>query len=296
MKALSLFLTLLLIASIAIADDQRPSGDNRITWYYANFPPVTIPDGPQAGTGFYDRITQFIIERLDGYEHEFQVANFKRIINEIRSQEPVCCATLYKTPEREKYVTFSLPVVVVLPSGVVARKADREKLKPYLSEDRTISLERVLQDGNFRVGVAKGRIYTGEIDEILDRYRSSRLVEERAGKDVFQGLFAMLLAGRVDLIIGYPTEAQFVGRTLEKEDQVVFFPVAEMSQTYTLGHVGCPKNDWGQKIIDKVDLILKKHRATPEFIGYYEQWLDDDTIPTYRRIAQDVFSSPGPPP
>lgn len=290
MKTLSIFLTLFLIVSIAIADDQRPSVDNQITWYYANFPPVTIPDGPLAGTGFYDRITQFVIQRLDGYEHESQVANFKRIINQIRLQEPVCCATLYKTPEREEYVTFSIPVVVVLPSGVVARKADREKLNAYISEDQTIFLERVLQDGNFRVGVAKGRVYTGEIDDILDRYRPSFLVEERAGKDVFQGLFTMLLAGRVDLIIGYPTEAQFVGRTLEKEDQVIFFPVAEMSQTYTLGHVGCPKNEWGRKIIDQVNLILEAHRATPEFTGYYEQWLDSDTIPAYRRITQEVFA------
>lgn len=293
MKALSTIFFLLMLASVALADDQHASGDNQITWYYANFPPVTIPDGPHAGTGFYDRITQFIIERLDGYTHDFQVANFKRIINEIRLQEPVCCATLYKTPAREDYVTFSIPVVVVLPSGVVARKTDRAKLSAYIRDDNTLSLESVLQDGNLRVGVSKGRAYTGEIDEILNRYRPSSLIEERAGKDVFQGLLAMLLAGRVDLIIGYPTEAQFVSRMFGQEDQVIFLPVAEMSQTYTLGHVGCPKNEWGQEIIEKVDLILKKHRATPEFTGYYEQWLDEDTIPAYRRITQDVFALPG---
>jgi uncharacterized protein (TIGR02285 family) len=287
-------LVLLLLSSPCLADDLT-SPENRITWYHANFPPVTIPYGPDAGTGFYDRITQFIIQRLDGYEHDFQVANFKRIISEIRSQAPVCCATLYKTPEREKYVAFSMPVVVVLPSGIIARKTDAGKLSAYVAEDNRISFERVMQDGQFSVGVAKGRAYTGAIDTILDRYRSSPLVIERAGKDVFKGLFEMLLAGRVDLIIGYPTEAQYVGRTMGQDDRVVFHPVAEMSQNYTLGHVGCPKNEWGRTIIRQVDAILETYRSTPEFTGFYEHWIDAQTIPAYRQITRDVFAADNAP-
>lgn len=262
-----------------------------LVWYHAQFPPVTIPSGPDAGTGFYDKITQSIIQKLPEYYHRLVVANYQRILHEIEEGNNVCCASLYKTAERDKFTAFSIPVVVVLPNGITIKKKDRAVFSPFINSDGEIELEQLLSDQNLRLGIAEGRKYSGGIDEILQGHISSSNVIARKGSDVFKGLLDMLFRGRIDYLLGYPVEAQYLAGQIGRRDEILFYPVAEVSTQITLGHVGCPDTPWGRLVIEKIDEILRKHRATPEFYEYYENWLDDQTAKDYRKIASDFFAN-----
>lgn len=288
-----LFIFVLLVSSLAFAASTNSASQNHdtITWYHAHFPPVTIPSGPDAGTGFYDKITNFIVDRLPEYQHTFAVANYQRILHEIESEEKVCCASLYRTPEREKYTAFSIPVVVVLPNGIVARRSDKNLFLPYLNAQKKIELSRILEKSGLKLGVAKGRKYSGGIDEIITQHGGTESVVERAGNDVFQGLLNMLFRKRVDYLIGYPVEAQYLAKQINRENDIIFFPVAETTINITLGHVGCPDTEWGKKVISKIDKILLSHRDTPQFLTFYENWLDKETAEDYRNVAVEYFTS-----
>ena len=174
-----LFIFFSLLAPAMAADEKT------LTWYHAHFPPVTIPDGPDAGKGFYDQITRFLIEKLPQYEHQLVIANYKRILQEIQGGQNVCCASLYKTAGRDKYTAFSLPVVVVLPNGITIKRADQRKFSPFVTIDRKIRLKEVLQAETLLLGVAMGRKYSGGIDETLSTYGHEKNMVVRSGKDVF---------------------------------------------------------------------------------------------------------------
>lgn len=268
------------------------SGDNHtITWYRAFFPPVTIPEGPDAGTGFFDRVTQVLTGQMPGYEHDHETANFKRIITELKKEKNICCPSLYKTAAREKYIAFSIPAMVVLPNVVITRKAHHLKFLPYLEKDKKINLSRLLQDNKLTLGISNGRKYSGGIDEILAHSTGSANIVVRSGDDVFKGLLRMLLAGRVDYILGYPIEAKYFLRDTAQLDEIQIYVIAENKISFTIGHVGCPKTEWGKKVIQLIDTVLKDHRQTEEFLGFYEHWLDDETKIYYRQIVQQFFEN-----
>lgn len=286
-----LFCANILISSQLYAEETPSSGKaaETITWLQAYFPPVTIPSGPDAGMGFYDRMTEIIIKNLPQYKHSFVTANVPRIIHEIKNEKRGCCASLYKTTERETYTAFSIPVVIVLPNGVIIRKKDRDLFAPYITASEEIRLSKLIKDESLMLGVAKGRKYSGGIDEILIAHGKAANVMERMGEDVFKGLLDMLLKGRIEYLLGFPVEAQYLAQKNNRGDEIQFFPVAETEVEFTVGHVGCPDTEWGRAIIKEVDKVLLKHRATPVFLELYEDLLDEQTAKNYRKKALRFF-------
>lgn len=212
-----------------------------------------------------------------------------RIIHEIKNEKRGCCASLYKTAERETYTIFSIPVVIVLPNGIIIRKEDQSLFSPYMTADEKLKLTELIEDEYLMLGVAKGRKYSGGIDEILAANPNTTNILERTGNDVFKGLLDMLLKDRIEYILGFPVEAQYMAQKVGRGDEILFYPVAETAVEFTVGHVGCPDTEWGRTIIKEVNKILLNNRTTPEFLGYYENWLDEKTAKSYRNKALRFF-------
>lgn len=290
-KTLLILLSLLLCATTAYSSDkvQQTKQKPDLLWYRAYFPPVTIPHGEDAGTGFYDRINGFLISHLPQYKHTFVTANYQRIAYELKNNNRGCCAALYKTVEREKFTAFSVPVVLVLPNGIIVHKKNKELFSTHLDKDGKLSLISLLNDESLHLGIAKGRKYSGGIDEILSAHAGKINIIERSGNDVFLGLLEMLLMDRVEYILGYPTEAKYLAARMGKQSDIFFYPVAETDVEFTLGHVGCPDTPWGRAIIQEIDKILLENRANPDFISYYTDWLDSETAGKYSSMAREFF-------
>lgn len=262
-----------------------------IKWYRADFPPVTIPDGPDADLGFFDKVTQLLIDQLPEYEHIRYTANFKRIITELKGKDTACCPSLYKTRDRESFIEFSIPAFVVLPNVIITRKDNTKKFEPYLDQDNKLSLSNLLKNPDIRLGISNGRKYSGGIDEIINQSKSSDHILVRAGQDVLKGLLNMLLLGRIDCTMGYPIEVKYVLKNKAEFDKLQIYFIAENEIPYTIGHVGCPKNQWGEEVIATVNQILKAHRQSPEYLNFYKYWLDDETALLYEKIAHTYFET-----
>lgn len=273
----------------SIADDEQQNQEI-INWYRADFPPVSIPRGHHANEGFFDKTMSLLIERLPEYEHQFQIANFKRIMMQLEKNRNVCCPSLYKTKDRERFVTFSTPAMIVLPNGVITPKNNSSKFLPYLDAEGNISLQSLLQDNNITLGISSGRLYSGGIDQILKQFDGNKNLLVRSGDDVFQGLMNMMLLGRIDCLLGYPVEAGYFVRENSKVNDFIYFPIKESSVPFTVGHIGCPNNEWGRTIISRIDEIVKKHRDK-EFINFYGEWLDSATREVHQEMTQDYFNS-----
>ncbi len=268
---------------------RQRSSNQTITWYRADFPPVTIVEGPNAGLGFFDRVTDLLSDQLPDYDHRHQVANFKRIIIELKNKKNVCCPSLYKTRERDTFISFSIPAMVVLPNVLITQKSLKDKLGPYLDRNKRVGLTGLLENKNIRLGISNGRKYSGGIDEVLSQFQGAENISIRSGEDVFKGLLDMLFLGRIDCIIGYPIEASYFLKGKPEFNKLQIYFIAENKIDFTIGHVGCPKTEWGEKIIERVNQVLIEHRQTPEYLDFYEHWLNDDTVPFYKKTVADYY-------
>jgi len=286
---LPIVLLVLVFQQESSAEPTHQSKDE-IVWYRADFPPVTIPCGPDEDTGFFDKAMNHLTDNLLNYEHKFKVANFGRIIAELGRNSKSCCPSLYKNEEREKFIKFSAPAMVVLPNGLISLKKNRKKLAPYIDEKGTISLQKLLQDKQILLGISRGRKYSGGIDQILKQFEGQENILVRSGADVFKGLMLMMNLKRVDCILGYPIEAGYMSKLYPEFEGYDYIPIKESTVPFTVGYVGCPNNEWGRNVIRQVDELILELRDN-EFIEYYGSWLDESTRVMHRKIAQDYYKS-----
>ncbi|WP_342455211.1 TIGR02285 family protein [Spartinivicinus poritis] len=258
-----------------------------ITWYHADFPPGSISKGPDKGKGYNDQTEKFMVKHLPEFQHQFVTANYSRIVHDLKVRNG-CTVGLFKSKKREKFILYSIPRLLVLPNGVVFKKDRLVDFTPYIDENEYISIDKLIGKSHFNVGVAKGRNYAGGIQQALEKYKGKKTIIERVGLDVFSGLFQMLMADHLDYIIGFPVEAKFFARKHGYENAIRFLPVKEMP-LYSKTYMACSKNKWGYEVIDKINQILTKHRHTPEYLSFYEYWLDDAAALRHKQFSHKLF-------
>jgi len=258
----------------------------RILWFHPEQAPLIIKKGYGTGMGTIERMEAFFKAQLTGCLHHYENGNYERILRMIKKKENACCVPLYKTPERERFIEFSIPYQIVLSNALIIMESDRKKFKPFIGPDGKVALEDLLAKG-YRVGVAKGRIYRGVIDQTIDKYRNTpSLVEHDSSEQMIDSLMAMMENGRIDALIAYPIEAQYVAKSIGMK--ALSLPIAGMDD-YGLTSVGCSKTKAGKEIIKKLDALILKYRTTPSFMDYTEHWLDPSALERHRTFTRKEF-------
>lgn len=279
------FWTVLFLATLCLAPPAE-GADKKIIWMETVFPPGYIHEGPLAGLGYEDVITDILQRNLTDYRHETLMGNLARMIHELKQGRPVCNVAFFKTPEREAFMYFSIPSTFTLPNGLITLRKHRDRFGPAPE----VRLKTVLADG-IRLGISRDRSYGKAIDAVLDEFRDRENVFVHSGKDVFGSLLRMLLSGRLDCMLGLPEEVGYVAEQMEVRNRIVTIPLIENEGTYDawLGGVACSKTPWGREVIDRINGILRRERPTEQYRGAYERWLDPDAIESYRRLYDSVF-------
>lgn len=275
-------LVLLCFSQSAVAQD-------KITWLEANFPPYLIHDGKYKGQGYGDTVTNILIEKLKNYEHERVQANISRHYDLFKKGENVCTVGLYKNPDREKFLYFSIPSFFTLPNVIVINKKKYEAF----GGKNTVSLSEVLKKNTLVIGQAKNRSYGPIIDSIFNKYGNDANVFSYEGKTLSLSFFEMLKRDRLDGIIGLPEEVLYQAENLGIRDQILTLSIAENQQSLDawLSYVACSKTPWGKKVIDDINAVLLEQRPKERYRAAYERWLDDGSIPGYREAYDKYFLS-----
>ena len=241
----------------------------------------------QQDQGYGDIITDIIQQGLIDYEHDTITTNITRHFYKFKQGEKVCSVGLYRTPEREEFMYFSMPSFLTLPPVLIIKKDGLSRFGNRTS----VQLAEILGDKKLMVGMSKDRSYGTTTDDILKKHKGSNNILESTGQELSLNLFKMLLKGRLDGIIGLPEEALYQAEQLGIRDQLMTLTIEENQNGYEgwMSSVGCSKNAWGKAIIDKINEILLKQRPTERYRTAYERWLDPNSIENYRRVYKDVF-------
>jgi len=283
MKTLYIILSTSFI--IALMGCFEVQAKEKVIWYQPDFPPYIVLDGQAKKNGIDNRIGQYIIQHMPEYDHTYQVANYTRILNELRNQKHGVVTPLFKTPEREQYILYSkLASYLVLPNGLIIHRADKEKFQPFLLGDGTLDIEAVCKSKRIKIGIATGRSYSGILDEMIEKYKDTGIFYKRAGIGQL-GLLEMVKIRRIDTAFGFPVEIKYASlkadlETLRVAKMVPYIPV----------FFGVPKNDWGQTLISKLNVILKKKGTLTEFKNYYEYWLNEIDKTYYQKLVQEYYA------
>jgi len=271
------------LINIGFANDK-----NEITWYRPDFPPANFVSGLMEGLGYNDQTQKFLTQNLSQYQHHNAVASYKRVLHNLRFGNG-CVIGLFKTQERQKYLTFSTPNLITFPNGIVFKEDDLMKFKPYINKDEFISIKKLLKNQSLVVGIADGRNYSGGINKYLFLYQHQSNIHLRSGTNVFTDLLNMLDRNRIDYLFGFPEELEYYSSLGVLQHKMRFVPVQEMPQ-YEQSYIACSKNIWGEKVIDDINILLAKYRSTSEYLRFYEFWLDFDSKRRHHQLSKEVFN------
>ncbi len=278
----------LLLLCALLFNAQLVSAKDAITWMEVDFPPFLIHEGEFKGLGYGDIGSAIIKENLPEYEHQATIANLSRQYKAYKEGDHVCTVGLFKNPEREKFMYFSIPVFFSLPNHLIVLKEKQKELGGVSS----VKLEDILKNNELIIGQTPNRSYSAEIDQVLAQYgNESNIYKYESRGDFTSNFFRMLEKGRVDAIIAAPEEVLYQAEKLGLRDKLATIAIEENSIQAWLSYVTCVKNDWGKEVIDNVNKVLIEQRPTERYRAAYERWLDEGRIGQYRELYKQEFLS-----
>lgn len=257
-----------------------------ITWYLYDLAPLVIADGPRKGQGFIEMgLRQQLVPALPDYQHRFVVVPIQRIALMLKTDPAACSPGMLKNTEREQYMAFSAPTVAAIPSGVFIRRGDAGRVAPYLNGKGKLTLDKLLADGLLTVGIDAARSYGGPVDKVIKPYQGRPTLFRLSIPDASRNLVQMLLAKRVDAMLGQPFEVPYYlgARDVDDIKALTFYPLAEQANA-ALNHVACANSPQGQAVVRKVNRILARPGVRHAMAGHYYAWLDQDA----RKLAESV--------
>ena len=157
---------------------------------YFEYPPYyhALPDG--RATGLIVDLARRVFEKA-GVEAEFRFVPAKRILHDIQTGHHVASLGWFKTPEREEFARFSLPIYINRPVGVFFLREKEELFRPY------DTLEALMASGKLLMGRVAGLSDGPQIDAMLAKY-PDRIVHVTADS---VRLVKMLETGRFDFFL-----------------------------------------------------------------------------------------------
>lgn len=257
-----------------------------LSWLLRDLPPSTIFAGPQQGQGAIDRLMPLLIARMPEYDHVLTRVNRARATQMLKDHASSCDPTLLWTAERAQTIALSIPVYVLLSSGVIVRKADLPRFHDFMTDGR-IDLNRLLNAPGFKVGVVGGRSYGAVIDDTL-RHSHTDAVALHYGDAAVGSLLQMERLGRLQALIGFWPEVRYQALQQGLSPDELSFLAVSGNPTYQYAHIGCSNTAEGRRAITIINREMRVLRES-SLMQFYAQWLEPSERDSYLRDAKAFF-------
>ena len=263
--------------SVSSAEDAK----DRILWGVRHFPPLYILEGEYKDQGIADQMLKIIFRNLPEYEHIKVVANNKRSEYQIKMGKHFAKLAMLKRADREKYMYYSIPHYISPSHRLILRKVALPKIQDIISTNNEVSLESLLKIPDIKIGVELGRSVGKELDKIINRHKGQRNITVIASPNT-EKTIRMLTDGGIECIIEYPAVVTFIlKKDTQKMDQLTSLNIKE-KEPWVVLYAVAPKNEWGQTLIKKLNVIFKREMPKKEYRSLIEQWLDESSIDAFR--------------
>ncbi|MCP4673858.1 MAG: transporter substrate-binding domain-containing protein [Desulfobacula sp.] len=258
-----------------------------ILWPYFHYPPMYIVEkGEISGYGVH--VQKILSNKMPGYDHEMIQAQPARLFEELKNGEKYIAYGPVKTPEREKYLYYSLPCRLVFTDCVVMK---RGSVKKYLTGSM-ISLQKLAADKNLVMGHSKGASYGIQLDGILKDYKKSLTQEIVTGEEGEIRQLKMIRDGRINWMIWDPLALNIFLINLDMHNDFGIYEIYEKEHALIYAHIAAPKTPWGRQVISEINNILKIVISTDEFYLGLSKWVPDELKPSFRKGYDEFIIKP----
>lgn len=261
------FIAFVVVLSALIGSNALFARDT-VQWGALDFPPFQVRDGEYQGSGSFDGLLDFLIEQMPEYDHNVLTMTFARREEQIRQGQPLCTPGLFRTSEREKYLTFSLPALIHLDNRLVYLSSTGSRL----GGTGPVDFEDVLKRADLVGGFFSQRSFAPNIDPLIKHYENSKNVVQRPLRS--SQMFEMLINGEIDYTILFPHEAAYLARKFNGSPNIVVRRIAG-TPPYIFTHVACTKGPLGDAVIGRINGIVRAKRQTPAYRALSERWYGD---------------------
>ncbi|MBI5784968.1 MAG: TIGR02285 family protein [Rhodocyclales bacterium] len=237
----------------------------KIVWAALDFPPFQIVAGPHRGSGSFDGLRDLLVREIGDADHELVTMTFARREDELRKGAMLCSPGMFRTPVRERYLVFSKPALIHLDNRLVFLGKNASRFPPGAAVD----LEKLFKDRRLVGGIIAGRSFAPNIDASIRHHGGSPNLEMRALKP--SQVIELLLSGEIDYTIMFPHEAAFLEQQAGRSGWLSNRPIAG-TPPYIVTHVACTRGEWGERVVARVDRILRGQRNHPEYRRFSERW------------------------
>ncbi|WP_320176047.1 transporter substrate-binding domain-containing protein [Maridesulfovibrio sp.] len=229
---------------------------DQITIGYIELPPYYYTNDQQKPDGILLYLTKKIMRRA-GCNCEYISMPSKRILHTLKKGGPFASIGWFKTPEREEYAKFSLPIYENKPILVLLRKEDREQFSKYNT------LEELLKQSKYKTGLIAGHSMGGYIDYLLTKHPQAF----HALSGTTQQLVRMLYDKRIDFCLLAPVEiAKIIKQSPYKENDFYFMSMADIIKGNTR-HLIFSK-DVSNDTISKINAAITEIKYETELSRY----------------------------
>jgi len=263
------------------ADASTPS----INWIRLDFPPNYILRGENAGNGAVEKVIRYLSTQLSQYEMHNVDMSRKRFWHEIERRQNYCEAGAQRTTERQQYAYFSIPMTLIPPAKIVLNQTSWEAL----GKPDSMSLSALLQVDSLSGSIISTRSYGYVLDTLLKNNELKADANFLRHVIDLDSLYSMISMNRLDFTIDYEI---VLNRFLQKRslDNLKLVAIEEEAKYHSL-HVVCTKNAWGKKIIEDINVVLKKHRVLESFRQSFSVYGEALNGAFYQRYKSDLDAS-----
>ncbi len=256
-----------------------------IQWIVAEEPPITyMQDGEYVGYGA--TMLRLLQDGLSQYTHEMSMAgNYKRVVQDVKEGPLTCAIGLFRTQEREKSMYFPEVPFFYFYNIQIAMK---ESLFYEMGKPQSLALREMLNQEEYILGLSTGRAYSDSLLEILNDFKEASNIFLRPQRGVSEGLFYMLLRGRIDYMFLYPDEATYLSDKADAKGVVVTVPITEALELSD-AWCACTKNPEGKKATQAITRVLTTLRPDTAYRDPYKEWISPNLVEMYDKKFLDEF-------
>ncbi|WP_028863860.1 hypothetical protein [Psychromonas aquimarina] len=249
-----------------------------VLWRVTDWPPFYILEGKDKGKGLYDEMITLLSRGMPEYTHVRKEMNTDRVRNEMNKGTKVCHPSVLFNTEG----TLSVVNSILLPHRLIFQKNDSRLTK----FNDPASLDILFADKEVRGGIIPRR-YTAALNKITNKHSfRDHLYKTPHYKKVIK----MLLHNRLDYIIEYTPIISYSAKQLGIENNTTSKEILETQDTpFLLVYVACPKTDWGQMMIDKINKILLSESKTSDFLNFRIRWYDNSSKKLLEKYYQEHY-------
>jgi len=270
---ISLYLIFLVSSSLA-SELQKPT----VHWAIFDWPPYMYTKGQ---VGPFNRIVELYEDNIKNYQHKRVVMNWSRFYDFAKEKFHACNLLAIKRDDRLKYMYFSKPISIGFPVKVIIKKSKLKDLKDL--DKKKISIHTLIKNKNLKSIIESNRSYTPQIDKLLAQDNKAYNFKKKPIRS--KQLLEMLERGRIDYVIEYSRIAQYhLGSNFLDKFQTI-----ELNETppFVFGRAGCPRDDWGEKIISEINTVTKKQALSGELYKLLESYTGSEDIPRLKKVFHE---------